>query len=147
MNKPIFPEAVQPGRHYSFRSDLKLNAWAFVAVLFAALARLLLPRHHEWGGLLQAGVALAPLAPSLLYVRSIARWMGGMDELQRRIQLQACLFATTGTVFIATALSLLEGVGVLRFSNLRHGLGWEGTFGVLILFYILANIIINRRYR
>ena len=146
MNKTILPEAVRPGRHYSFRSDLKLNAWAFVAVAIAALARWLL-HHHEWGRFLQAAVALAPLLPSLLYVQSIARWIGGMDELQRRIQLEACLFATTGTVFIATALSLLQGVSVIASARLQHGLGWEGTFGVLILLYVVANFIINHRYR
>ena len=147
MNKTIFPEAVRPGRHYSFRSDLKLNAWAFVAVAVAALGRSLLQHHHELGRVLQAAVALAPLLPSLLYVQSIARWIGGMDELQRRIQLEACLFASTGTVFIATALSLLEGAGVVVSARLQHGLGWEGTFGVLLLLYVVANILINHRYR
>lgn len=146
MHKTIFPEAVRPGRHYSFRSDLKLNAWAFVAVAMAALARWLVQHHHEWASSLQAVVALTPLLPSLLYVRSIARWIGGMDELQRRIQLEACLFATTATVFVVTAFSLLEGVGIAR-SRLQHGLGWEGTFGVLILLYVVGNILINRRYR
>ena len=81
MNNPILPESVRPGRHYSLRADLKLNAWAFVAMLAAWVARWLLQRHHEWGAGLQSAVALMPLAPSLLYVRSIARWIGGMDEL------------------------------------------------------------------
>src|SRR5207244_2530913 len=106
---PILPESVRPGKHYSFRADMKLNAWAFVAVLVSILARWLLHRHDDWGAPLQAVIALTPLLPSLLYVRSIARWISGMDELQRRIQLEACLFATTGTVFITTALGLLEG--------------------------------------
>jgi hypothetical protein len=148
MNTTIFPEAVaRPGRYDSFRSDLKLNAWAFVAVAVAASARWLLQHHHEWGRIMQVAVALVPLLPSLLYVQSIARWIGGMDELQRRIQLEACLFATTGTVFVATALSLLEGAGIVLSARLQHGLGWEGTFGAIILLYIIANIIVNRRYR
>jgi len=70
-----------------------------------------------------------------------------MDELQRRIQLEACLFATTGTVFIATVLSLLQGVGILQSLRLQHGLGWEGTFAAIIVFYVLGNMVINRRYR
>src|SRR5271165_6337412 len=113
MNQPIFPESVRPGKHYSFYADLKLNAWAFVAVAVAFVARPLLHQHPDWALLLRSAVALTPLLPSLLYVRSIARWIGRMDELQRRIQLEACLFATTATVFIVTALSLLEGGGVL----------------------------------
>ena len=147
MNKPIFPEAVRPGRHYSLRADLKLNAWAFVAVMAAWVARWLLQHHHEWGAGLQSAVALTPLVPSLFYVGSIARWIGGMDELQRRIQLEACLFSTTATVFLVTALSLLQGAGAHQPVRLQNGLGWEGTFAAIIGFYVLGNAIVNRRYR
>jgi hypothetical protein len=147
MNKPIFPESVQPGRHYSWRADLKLNAWAFVAVLAAGVARWVLQHHQDWGLGLQSIVALSPLVPSLLYVQSIARWIGGMDELQRRIQLEACLFSTTATVFLVTALSLLQGTGLLQSVRLQNGLGWEGTFAAIIGFYVLGSVIVNRRYR
>jgi hypothetical protein len=116
-------------------------------VVIAALDRGLLHHHADWPGLLRSAIALTPFLPSLLYVQSIKRWIGGMDELQRRIQLEACLFATTGTVFVTTALSLLEGIGVLQHSRLQQGLGWEGTFAVIILLYVLANFIVNRRYR
>ena len=146
MNLPVLPESVRPGKNYSFRADLKLNSWAFVAALVAWAARMLLRHHHEWSPVTQAALTLAPLVPSLLYVRSIARWIGGMDELQRRIQLEACLFATTATVFLATALSLMQGVGPLQSIRLQQGLGWEGTFTAVVAFYILGNIIVNRRY-
>ena len=126
---------------------MKLNAWALVAVLASGLARWLLHHYPDWDPLLRAAVVLAPLLPSLLYVRSIARWIRGMDELQRRIQLEACLFATTGTVFLTTALSLLQEAGLGASVRLRHGLGWEGTFGAVILLYVLGNVIFNRRYR
>ena len=86
---------------------MKLNAWAFVAVVMALGSRIALHRHVEWGVPLRAVVSLSPLLPSLLYVRSIAGWIRGMDKLQRRIQLEACLFATTGTIFVATAFNLL----------------------------------------
>jgi hypothetical protein len=143
----IFPEAVRPGKHYSLRADLKLNAWALVAVAVAFASRGLLQSYHGWSVMLRSAVALSPLLPSLLYVRSIARWIGGMDELQRRIQLEACLFATTGTVFVGAGLSLLSGASLLTSVRLRHGLGWEGTFAAIILLYIVANVILNRRYR
>jgi hypothetical protein len=146
-NSPILPEAVRPGKHYSFAADLKLNAWAFVAVLVSIAARGVLKNHHDWSTPLQSMVALTPILPSLLYLRSIVRWIGGMDELQRRIQLEASLFATTATVLLRTALDMLEGVGTLQSARPRYGLGWEGTFAVIILFYILGNAIFNRRYR
>jgi hypothetical protein len=147
MTSLTLPESVQPGKHYSFKADLKLNIWAFVALMVAFTARWILQRHHDWGAPLVSLVALSPLLPSLLYVRTIARWIDGMDELQRRLQMEACLFATTGTVFVATGLSLLGGLGVLSTVRLQHGLGWEGTFALIVLLYILGNVIFNRRYR
>src|SRR6266404_279725 len=139
-NRPILPESVRPGKHYSFQADMKLNAWAFVAVLVSIVARSLVQQHPDWGTPLQSVVALTPLLPSLLYLRSIARWIGGMDELQRRIQLEACLFATTATVFLRTSLDLLGGTGTLQSIRLQHGLGWEGTFAAIIAFYILGGV-------
>jgi hypothetical protein len=147
MDKPILPESVQPGRHYSYRADLKLNAWAFVAVVVALLSRSVSQRGVAKGVTLRALVALSPLLPSLLYVRSIARWIRGMDELQRRIQLEACLFATTGTIFIATAFDLLGAAGVLQATRIQNGLGWEGMFASVIAFFVLGTLIVNRRYR
>ena len=147
MKNCVLPEAVRPGKNYSFVADMKLNAWALVALLMAFVSRWLLRKHSGWGVLLQTTVALLPLVPSLLYVRSIARWIAGMDELQRRIQLEACLFATTGTVFLVTALGLLQGVEVLASIRLQHGLGWEGTFAAIVVFYILGNMISNRGYK
>src|SRR6266545_3163452 len=111
MNKPILPEAVMPGKHYSFGADMRLNAWAFAAVMFSFLAHMLLPGHTDWHPAVRV---------------SIARWIGGMDELQRRLQLEACLLATTGTIFVTTAVSLLKSSGS-GLPRLQNGLGWEGT--------------------
>ena len=114
---------------------MKLNAWALVAVLVSILARSLLQHHPDWGAPLQSVVALTPLLPSLLYLRSIARWIGAMDELQRRIQLEACLFATTAMVFITTALDLLEGTG----KRMRHvKLRWAQQVNTAALSELIA---------
>lgn len=145
MNKTTL-ESVQPGRSYSFRADMKLNAWAFVAVAFATASRIVIRHHPEWGLWLRALVALSPLFPSLLYVGSVARWIRGMDELQQRIQLGACLFATIGTIFIVLAYNLLVAQGICL-PRLPHGLDWEDTFASVILLYIFGNTIINRRYK
>jgi hypothetical protein len=69
-----------------------------------------------------------------------------MDELEQRIQLGACLFATTGTIFIALGYNLLIAQGIYL-PRLPHGLDWEDTFASVILLYILGNAMINRRYK
>jgi hypothetical protein len=145
MNKTTL-ESVQPGKHYSFRADMKLNMWAFVAVGLAFASRIVIRHHPEWSMGLRALIALSPMLPSFLYTRSIARWIGGMDELQQRIQLGACLFATIGTIFIVLGYNLLIAEGIYL-SRLPHGLDWEDTFASVILLYIFGNAIINRRYK
>lgn len=126
---------------------MKLNAWAFVGLATAFLSRMALHRHVDWGVPLRVVVSLSPLLPSLLYVGSIARWIRGMDDLQRRIQLEACLFATTGAIFIVTAFNLLAVAGVLEATRIQNGLGWEGMFATVIALFVIGNVIINRRYR
>ena len=145
MNKTTL-ESVQPGKGYSFRADIKLNAWAFVAVALATASRIVIRHYPEWSMWLRALIALSPLFPSLLYVRSVTHWIRGMDELQQRIQLGACLFATVGTIFIVLAYNLLLAQGIFL-SRLPHGLDWEDTFASVILLYIFGSTIINRRYK
>lgn len=145
-NQFNLPESVQPGKHYSFRADMKLNAWAFVAVALAFASRILLRQYPDWNMALRAFIALSPLLPGLLYVRSVAHWIRGMDELQRRIQLEACLFATIGTIFITMAFALLNAQGI-HIPRLKYGLGWEGTFASVVFLYIAGNLLINRRYK
>jgi hypothetical protein len=139
-------DSVQPGKGYSFRADMKLNAWAFAALALAFASRIVIRHHPEWSMWLRASIALSPLLPSFLYVRNIARWIRGMDELEQRIQLGACLFATTGTIFIALGYNLLIAQGIYL-PRLPHGLDWEDTFASVILLYILGNAMINRRYK
>jgi hypothetical protein len=146
MKELNLPESVQPGKHYSFRADMKLNAWALVAVALAVTSRICLLHHGERHLSIRAAIALSPLLPSLFYVLSVTRWIRGMDELQRRIQLEACLFATVGTIFIVTGVSLLQANG-MPLPRLQNGLGWEGTFASIIFLYILGNFIANRRYQ
>jgi hypothetical protein len=86
------------------------------------------------------------LLPTLLYVRRLSHWLRGRDELQRRIQLEAVLFAALGAVFVTAALSMLSGYDI-RLPRLGNGLGWEGTFALVLGSYFVANFILNRRYR
>jgi len=125
---------------------MKLNAWAFAGVALAFASRIVLRHHSDWDLPLRVVIALSPLLPSLLYVRSIARWIRGMDELQRRIQLEACLFATTGTIFVVLAFNLLLAQGI-HFPRLPHGLDWEDTFASVVFLYIVGNMLVNRHYK
>ncbi len=132
------PEAVR----ISVRDALKLNAWAPVAVVAAFVSRLLL-RDPELTGPLRVAVALLPLLSGLLYVRTLWRWMRGLDEMQRRIQFEAVAFAALAMLFIALTVDLLQlggFIGSLRF-------GWEGYFAFTFFLWTAGLALANRRYQ
>jgi hypothetical protein len=144
--KPNIPEEIAPGKDYSFWADMKVNGWCWVAVLTSfANEVFLLPHHKDWPVAIRAVIAVVPLVASSLWVRSVAGWIRGMDELHRRITLAACLFATIATLFVVTALHLLVVAGVFSIK-------FQATAGFIIIwlvvcFYILGHFIFNRRYK
>ena len=147
MTNISLPEALQCGKGYSFKADMKVNAWVFVALFLALMAPRVVQHHPAWPSLLRSAVALSPLLPCLFYLMSICRWNHSLDELQRRIQVEAGLFATTGALFFTTALTLLAGVGVLQSTSLQHGLGFVKTFAVILFLYVFRATVLSRRYR
>ena len=165
-NKLNVPEEVIPGKNYSFWADMKVNGWLLVAMLTGAANALLfhskLPygtlRHYyqDWPIVLRAVVELVPLLASLLWARSMARWIRGMDELHRRITLEAWLFAAIVTLSVLSIWPLLDGAGVsaaiLQATNNVHLEALDKpnfplTLGMLWLFYFLGHTILNRRYK
>jgi hypothetical protein len=147
MNKPDLLESVVPlsGR-YSFKKDLRLNAWLFVATAIYVVNLLLAKQHPEWSPLTRALLALTPMIPGWLYVRTWLRFIRGMDELQRRIQLEAWLFASLGALFVGTAINTLNANGV-ALGELRHGLGLGGTFILTFALWLVGTAIANCRYK
>ena len=69
-----------------------------------------------------------------------------MDELQRRIQLEAWLFAAFGTVIVSTVINVFNAQGlVARWA--AHGLGVGGTYLTMFLLWSVGVVIANLRYR
>jgi hypothetical protein len=147
MNKPNTFESVEPfSKQYSCKTDLKLNAWLGVAMVVALVSHYLLRENRDWSAPLRAAFALSPLVPGLLYVRSCMRFVRGMDELQRRIQLEAMLFATFGTLLVGTIINVLNANGV-GWPVLRDGLGLGGAFTLMFVLWIVGIVIANCRYK
>jgi hypothetical protein len=140
-------ESVQPfSGHYSCKKDIRLNAWFLVAAAVYITDQVLEKHHPEWSVPVRAGLALAPLFPGLLYIRSCMRFVSGLDELQRRIQLEAWLYATMGTVLTGIALSTLSSSGV-RLGELDHGLGIGRAFMLVFAMWVIATALASRRYK
>ena len=141
------PNTLDPcSSNYSLKKDLRLNSWFMVATA-AYLASLYLLKHHpDWSPITRALLSLAPLLPGLLYVRSWLRFIRGMDELQRRIQMEAWLFAALGSLVVVTVLSTLDANGI-PMGYLQHGLSVAGTFSLTFVLWLAGTGIANCRYR
>jgi hypothetical protein len=138
----LFP--CSPG--YSLKKDLRLNAWFMVATAAYLIVLFLLKRHPEWSSLARGLLSLIPVLPGVLYVRSWLRFIRGMDELQRRIQLEAWLFAALGTLVVVTILNILDANGV-SLGVLQHGLSLIGTFSLTFVLWLVGTGLANRHYR
>ena len=147
MDKPNLIESVTPlSGGYSCKKDLRLNAWCFVATAFYVANLLLLKWHPEWSPMTKALFTLSPLIPGALYIRTCVRFIRGMDELQRRIQLEVWLFASLGALLIGAVINTLNEVGV-ALGGFNHGLGLGATFALTFVLWAVGTPIANRRFK
>jgi hypothetical protein len=138
--------AATPRDLYSFKKDLLQSFWLIVAGAVTVYSQVLLDKYTGSGPALKWLLALSPFAPLLLYVRTIMRAIRGLDELQRRIQLEAWLFAAIGTIFVATAINVLHENDLLAML-FQPGLGLPGATVIMFLLLMLGGLIANRRYQ
>jgi hypothetical protein len=147
MNQPNTIESVQPlSGGYSLKKDLRLNAWFMVAAAVFLIVRVLRLQHPEWSPLARALLTMAPLLPGMLYVRSCVRFARGLDELQRRIQVESWLFAALGSLFVSAVINTFNANGI-EVDGIRHGLGVAGTFAMTFALWVVSGAIVNRNYK
>ena len=126
--------------------SFELNAWLAVTTA-TYLVTLFLVRHHpDWSPGWKITLALTPILPGLLYLRNGLQLLRGMDELQRRIQLEAWLFAALGTVVVSTIINVVNEHG-LGGNWLPHGLEVGGTYLTMFILWCVGVTISNCRYR
>ena len=154
--KPNIPEEVIPGKNYSFWADMRVNGWVIVAVIIRGASDALFPHVvRQWPFGWRLAITMAPFLVTLLWVRDLARWIRGMDELHQRISLAAILFAISATLFFVLLWHRLDKVGFFQAvfpASKNPDARWDiCTFGhsvlVLALFYFLGHFIFNRRYK
>ena len=126
--------------------SLKLNGWVIAALMLSAATRWW-PGHHDWNPIARNVLAIMPVLPLILYARTFARWVRGLDELQQRIQLRAWFFAAMATVYAAMILGMLQSANVPLFPRFQYGLPWEGVFGIMIVAHFIGSVSASRDYR
>ena len=85
-------------------------------------------------------VAVVPVAPAALVVFLFARRLAQLDELHRRIQLEAFGFSLAATALITFAYGFLEGAGMPH-------LNWTYILPLMAVLWGLGAAIFTFRYR
>lgn len=154
--KPNVPGEIFLGeKDYSWRKDWNVNGWLFVATIISALCDIMFSQvTRQWPLGARVGIVCAEFATIALWVRSLTRWIRGMDELHRRITTSAVLFAVGATFFVMMLWHRLDAAGFFDaiFGRPKPGGHWDictvgHGFLLLTLFYFLGHTIFNRRYK
>ena len=85
-------------------------------------------------------VALSPMIPAAAIAWVVLRDLRRMDELQRRIQLEALGFSFAGTAILTFSYGFLEGLGYPRLSMFT-------VWPILALLWIVGLGLARRRYQ
>ncbi len=119
----------------AYTRELGLAMAAYVIVVLVSI-RLV-------GGLdqpIKTLVALAPLIPATLALFAYLRFLGRMDELGRRIQLEALAFGFGAAGMLTFAYGFLENAGFPQLSYI-----W--VFPTMIALWGIGGAIASNRYR
>ena len=114
--------------------------WAFAALVCELIAERFIGSQSTLPVGAQIAVALAPLVPSLLFMRALVRMVAQMDELQRRIALESVFIAFISTLLIAFVLSALEQAGLFRPR-------WGSTGTLMMALWAGAYLFSSWKYR
>jgi drug/metabolite transporter (DMT)-like permease len=130
----------------SFKQMMKSLVWLAVTCALYVVMFWLVKRHPEWSPGWRVVATLTPLLPGVFYLLSLLRSFRAMDELQRRIQLEAWVFALAGTVVVTAVLNVLNenGIGPAAYP---HGLQIGGVYMTMYVFWSLGFAISRLRYR
>jgi hypothetical protein len=150
------PADIFPGnKQYSWRTDWAINRWLLVATVISAFADVIFRNATaQWPLVGRTAIVLVQFLALLLWSRSLARWIRGMDEMHQRITIASVLVAVGATFFFLLLWHRLDAAGLFRAcfpSQNPHGTWDIGTVGyaalLLTLFYSIAFRGFNRRYQ
>ena len=85
-------------------------------------------------------IALSPMIPAAATAWIVLRELRRMDELQRRIQLEALGFSFAGTAILTFSYGFLEGLGYPRLSMFT-------VWPLLAALWIVGLVLARRRYQ
>ena len=136
LDAPALPSAQSSWVTYRSQIEFGLAILAYMMVLVGSVTVLEANPDASW----RYAVAVLPVVPAGLAVWSFVRALGRLDELQKRIHLQAFGFSLGATALLTFAYGFLEGVG------LPH-LNWTFVLPAMAILWGLGAAIFTLRYR
>ena len=110
---------------------------AYVIILPICIVLIIASPHAAWW---RIPLALVPIIPILFAMRAFMRFFSTMDELQRRIQLEAFAFGFGATGIVTFSYGLLTYVGFPE-------INWVWIFPLMVALWGIGQGIAARRYR
>ncbi len=132
--RPRQPRVTPTTRAYLKEFGLAMGA--YIVLLPASTVIVGRIPHSVW----RFPVALVPMVPAVFVLWAVVRNLGRMDELQRRIQIEALACAFGGTALITFSYGFLENVGFPHIS-------WFFVWPIMAVLWLISEAIAMRRYR
>jgi hypothetical protein len=152
---PIPNEVILFDRQFSWRRAWRVARWWFVAFILSAVFDVIFPGiKRHWPEGLRVALVFGEFIALIPFYFDAARWIRGMDELQRRITLELLLFSVSASFCFFVAWLCLAEEG---FFNAVFGRPfWNHTWQISSVahacvllggFYGLGFLIFKRRYK
>jgi len=133
MKTPSNPTTTA-NRRYALEFTLAMLAYAIVLIISIKAIT------HGLPPALKLLFALLPVVPVAFVFAAIVRYMGSIDELQRRIHIESLALAAGITALLAITYGFLETVGLPRLS------AWY-MYAAVMIAWLVAQPFVARRYR
>lgn len=122
-----------------------LGGWGLALLWFLTFvgARLALDRDLDLATPVKVVAALLPVVPTALFLRSVILGVRGLDELHRRVHLEALVIAYPLSILLVMTLGLLE----LAIELPPEDWSYRHVWPFLVIFYLAGLALSWRRYK
>ena len=136
VDMPVLPAVASTWTTYRTQIEFGLAMLAYLMILVGSVTVLQSNPNAPW----RYVVAVLPIVPAALVLSIFVRALTHLDEMQKRIQMQAFGFSLGATALLTFGYGFLEGVG------LPH-LSWTFVLPLMAILWGVGTAIFTLRYR